>query len=196
MRAMIMRREFDPCWGLVPYFCKRIENFDARYQIDHGYSGISDLFKQAFASGDSSMLGIALFEMTDSGPLLAGHLVAGVDLHHGRPMAVIYQYEKDESIRNNRSLDDEVQSLVDNWVLSRGLNEVSALAISPGRMRHFKRWSYGYSATLITRRVNDGRQGIEEQLDEGGHPAGAEAGAVAAVTGQHIANADAPEPGV
>lgn len=197
MRAMIMRREFDPCWALVPYVCKRIENFDATYQVDGGASGIAEMFRQAFASGEAKLLTIALFDEDDNGlPSLAGHLVAGMDYHHGKLVAVIYQYEKDKSIRCNTDLDDEVQALVDNWALSMGQTEVSALAISPGRMRHFKRWSYSYTATLVTRRVTDGRQGTAEQLDECGHSSGAEAGPVAVAAEQHGEDAESSEPGV
>lgn len=164
MQAVIMEKGSPHAWMLMPAFRARLEAFDRQYCVDGNASNIADLFEQCFASGDKRMLGLLLMEYGNDNVKAVGHLIAGVDFHHGVATAVIYQYEKDSKDEASQATNDLVQSVVDTWVLSLGLRDVSALATSYGRARYFERWGYRYSATLVTRRIGHGRQ--EQSRDQ------------------------------
>jgi hypothetical protein len=166
MQAVVMEKGNQHCWMLMPFFRARIQKFDREYCVDGNATNIADLFEQCFAAGDSRMLGLILLEGDYTQSMNpAGHLIAGVDLHHGVNTPVIYQYEKDVKDADVQATNDLVQSVVDTWALGLGFHEVSALATSPGRAKHFQRWGYRYSATLVTRRI-----GIWEAKAEGAGP--------------------------
>lgn len=157
MQAVIMEKGSPHAWMLMPAFRARIIHFDREYCTDGNATNIADMFEQCFAAGDARMLGLMLTEGEDEDDqMICGHLVAGVDTYHGVPTAVIYQYEKDINDLDVQGTNDLVQSVVDTWVLGLGLRDVSALATSPGRAKHFQRWGYRYSATLVTRRIGHG----------------------------------------
>lgn len=153
-----MEKGSPHAWMLMPAFRARIENFDRTHCSDSNATNISSLFEEVFAAGDARMLGLLLFEGEPDSRSLVGHLIAGVDTYHGVPTAVIYQYEKDTKDQDSQSTNDLVQSVVDTWALGLGLRDISALATSKGRAKHFERWGYRYSATLVTRRIGHGRQ--------------------------------------
>jgi len=170
VRVYTLNREYDVAWALVPHFCARIREFEANYNAaGSGQTQVWRLFQQAFASGDDRMLGIALFTENEQGePKLAGHMVAGTDLHHGQMECVIWQYEKDvPEDRESIKINDEVQAIVDEWARKLGKTEVSALVISESRARHFKHWGYDYRSSLVTRRIGYGRQGRQEDIIDG-----------------------------
>lgn len=159
MQAVVMEKGSPHAWMLMPAFRARIRSFDERYCVDGNATNIADMFEQCFAAGDARMLGLLMVE--GDGPEnyeIVGHLIAGVDTYHGVPTAVIYQYEKDKKDGDVQGTNDLVQSVVDTWALGLGLREVSALATSQGRAKHFQRWGYRYSATLVTRRIGHGGQ--------------------------------------
>lgn len=158
MRAVIMEKGNPQAWLLMPVLRMRVMEFDRTYTLDNGVSNIADLFEQCFASGDKRMLAVMLFRDDSIGQPPVGHLIAGVDTYHGCPQAVIYQYEKDEKDGDAQGTNDVVQSVLDTWVLGLGLRDIAALATSVGRAKHFERWGYRYSATLVTRRIGHGGQ--------------------------------------
>jgi len=157
MQSLIMQRTSPLCWMLMPVFTERIRQFDRTYCLDGNASNIASMFETAFATGDQRMLGILLVEPNDSLPRVVGHIICGVDIHHGVPHCVIYQYEKDLKDEDMQATNDAVQLAVDTWALSLGQNEVMALATSDSRAKHFGRWGYEYASTLVTRRIGDGR---------------------------------------
>lgn len=168
MRAVVLRKVNTVAWMLMPAFTHRIRHFDRMYTVDGNASNIADLFEQCFAAGDNRMLGIALFDNDpETGqPLLKGHLIAGVDMHHGVNAAVIYQYEKDDKDPDPVATNDAVQAIVDAWVQTLGLKEVSALATSKGRAKHFERWGYRFTSVLVTRSIEYGREEWRNQQHE------------------------------
>lgn len=185
MQVFTLNREYDIAWSLVPYFCARIREFEETYNASGGVSGLWKLFRQAFAAGDERMLGIAIFDTSSKEtPKLAGHLVAGTDLHHGEVACVIYQYEKDIAEANGtaRRLNSEIQAIVDEWVRKLGQTEVSALAISEARAKHFKHWGYEYRSSLVTRRIGYGRQGQATDIEHGSDDPPVAGGCVQAIT--------------
>lgn len=159
MQAVVMEKGSPHAWMLMPALRSRVQHFDREFCTDGNATNIADMFEQCFAAGDARMLALLLTEGTDDDRLICGHLIAGVDTYHGVPTAVIYQYVKDTHDDDVQGTNDLVQSVVDTWALGLGLHEVSALATSPGRAKHFQRWGYRYSATLVTRRIGHGGQG-------------------------------------
>ena len=145
----------DPeAWMLMPVFRARIERFDREYSLDGNATNLAAAFEECFASGDRRMFGVLLYD----NDIVRGHVVAGIDTYHGTPQAVVYQFEKD--VVDDDATNDWIQTMIDAWVLSLGLTEVTALATSPGRARHFGKWDYEYTATLVTRRI--GKHGGKE----------------------------------
>lgn len=167
MRAVVLRKSSPISWMLMPAFSARIKEFDRKYTVDGNATNIADLFESAFANGDNRMLGVALFtQRENAGPQLHGHLVAGVDAHHGQLRCVIYQYEKDPGDDDPETTNDAVQAIVDAWVQVLGQREIAALATSPARAKHFEKWGYRFSSILVTRSVGDGRQEGSDEFDE------------------------------
>ncbi|HUV74217.1 MAG TPA: hypothetical protein VMW79_07905 [Anaerolineae bacterium] len=158
MQSVVMEKGSPHAWMLMPAFRARVMEFDRRYCVDGNATNIANLFETCFAAGDPRMLGLALMEVANGDVKMVGHLIAGVDTYHGVSTAVIYQYEKDNFDEDVQGTNDLVQSVVDTWALGLGLHEVSALATSQGRAKHFERWGYRYSATLVTRRIGHGGQ--------------------------------------
>lgn len=163
MQVTIMERGSPAAWMLMPVFRARVQHFDREYCVDGNATNIADLFEECFGRGDPRMLGLIMTEVQPGGDpekdrQVCGHLVAGIDTYHGVPTAVIYQFEKDIKDTDVQGTNDLVQSVVDTWVLGLGLRDVSALATSPGRAKHFQHWGYRYSATLVTRRIGHGGQ--------------------------------------
>jgi len=154
MQSLIMAKSAPQAWMLMPILRSRIERFDREFCLDGNATRIAANFEQHFAAGDARMFATLLIH----DERVVGHVVAGVDTYHGVPTAVIYQYEKDITDEDSQNTNDQVQSALDTWALGLGLSEISALATSPGRAKHFEHWGYRYSATLVTRRIGHGRQ--------------------------------------
>jgi hypothetical protein len=168
MRALIMTKADPTAWCYMPTFRGRVESFDRRHCVDGNATNIASLFEECFATGDKRMLGILLMD-DDGRP--TGHIVAGVDLHHGIKIAVIYQFEKD--VPDEVALDNnsQLQSVIDLWAANLGFTEVSALATSSSRARLFGFQGYRYASTVVTRRIGDGWQGksdVEHDTDDPG----------------------------
>lgn len=171
MRAVVLLKQNPLSWLLMPAFSARIREFDRKYTLDGAATNVAAMFESCFAGGDNRMLGIALFTQHEGeGPQLHGHLIAGVDVHHGVPRCVIYQYEKDPGDDDPEATNDAVQAIVDAWVQVLGQREISALATSLARAKHFEKWGYRFTSVLVTRSIGDGRQERSEEFNEYADP--------------------------
>lgn len=150
---LAMSRESNAAVVLMPAFVDRVLKF---LEVTGGHLNTRKIWHRLwcdFGTGDGNFLGIGLVGIDGK---MRGHLLASIEVtvSTGDRFAMVLQWEKDEPF--GQEIDIQCQSILDAWARAKGLDRISALAITPSRERIFKRSGYIAGPRLITREVIHG----------------------------------------
>ncbi|MCK5481314.1 MAG: hypothetical protein KAJ06_09210 [Gammaproteobacteria bacterium] len=154
LAPVILNRGTPESWHIMPLFLERVRKFTGAH-TSTTEDALPGLLAGAFGTEDARGLMIAILDDERQLPeALVGHVACGVETYLGRNTCMVYQFEKDESNGDWKTLNNSIQALIDSWCHTLGLDEIMIMAESDSRAKLFNYYGYERGPVLMRRKFN------------------------------------------
>lgn len=133
VRIVLVRKEDEHSWPLVPAVCARIARFCRQYHSDADQEEIVTVYQHNFMMPDPKIIAIVAL---DNDRLIA-HLLISLDQWMGEKVATILQYEQEEDAQIPPEILQRTFAWVRNWAAEHGASHLQCLVRHPKLSKAF-----------------------------------------------------------